>query len=128
MWGMTRTERGVVLFLVAGLLLGTGVWWFRSDVQPLPMIREEAPESFNIGRQSAEADEAGFMQSPAFPISINRSTGTELESIPGIGPVTARRIVDFRNQNGPFRSLEGLLEVRGIGRKTLEKIKPYIKL
>lgn len=128
MWGMTRTERGVVLFLVAGLLLGMGVWWFRSDVQPLPIIREEAPESFDISRQSAEADEADFMQSPVFPISINRSTIRELENIPGIGPVTARRIVDFRNQSGPFRSLEDLLEVQGIGRKTLEKMKPYIEL
>jgi len=105
-----------------------GVWWFRSNVQPLPMIREETPESFDFSREPAEADEPGFRQSPTFPISINRSTSQELENIPGIGPVTARRIVDFRNQSGPFRSLESLMEVQGIGSKTLEKIKPYIIL
>jgi comEA protein len=128
MWGMTRAERGVILFLVAGLLLGMGVWWFRSDVQPLPMIKEETPRSSERSHQSIETDEAGFTHSPIYPISINRSTSQELQNVPGIGPVTAGRIIDFRIQNGPFRSLGDLMEVKGIGSKTMEKIKPYIKL
>ena len=48
-------------------------------------------------------------------ININRATATELEQLPGVGPATARAIIDYRTANGPFSSPEGLLEVKGIG-------------
>ena len=48
-----------------------------------------------------------------------------LQEIKRIGPVLAQRIIDYRNLNGPFESWEELLEVKGIGEKTLEIIKQY---
>ena len=56
----------------------------------------------------------------------NQATATDLEAIPGIGPVLARRIVEFREEHGPFRQLENLLEVKGLGPKILENIRPYV--
>lgn len=59
-------------------------------------------------------------------ININTATAEQLESLPGIGPVTARAIVEYRRQNGGFHSVEELLEVRGIGEKRLEQIRPFV--
>jgi len=49
-----------------------------------------------------------------------------LEVLPGIGEVLAQRIADYRSKNGPFKRIEDLLKVSGIGPATLEKIKDYI--
>ncbi|MFN3698839.1 MAG: helix-hairpin-helix domain-containing protein [Dictyoglomus sp.] len=59
-------------------------------------------------------------------ININTATKEQLESLPGIGPTLAQRIVDYRNENGLFTSLEDLLNVKGIGEKKLEKIKDKV--
>ncbi len=49
-------------------------------------------------------------------------------SVPGIGKVTADRIVKWRETNGPFRRIEDLIKVKGIGDKTFDKLRPYIKV
>jgi len=61
-------------------------------------------------------------------VSINSADQAALEMIPGIGPVKAAAIVQFRVDNGAFSSLEQLLEVSGIGPATLESILPYVSL
>ena len=60
------------------------------------------------------------------PIDINLAAQEDLVRIPGIGPVTARRMIDERIGNGPFRSLDDLARVRGIGPETIDRIAPYI--
>lgn len=59
-------------------------------------------------------------------LELNRATAPEWERLPGIGPSLAARIVADRAERGPFRSPEGLLRVRGIGPRTLERIRPYL--
>lgn len=61
-------------------------------------------------------------------VNINRGTKAEFDSLTGIGPVIAARIISYRNQNGPFMSIEDLLKVSGIGAKTLARIKPRLTL
>lgn len=58
-------------------------------------------------------------------INVNTAGATELMELPGIGEVLAQRIVDYREKHGPFRSLEDLTEVSGIGEKRLEGIRDY---
>lgn len=60
------------------------------------------------------------------PLNINTATAAQLETLDGIGPVLAQRIVDYRETNGPFASVEGLLEVKGLGPGILEAIRPQI--
>jgi competence protein ComEA len=67
----------------------------------------------------------GEEQSPQ-KIDINRAESWLLEALPGIGEVLAQRIVDYRSENGPFRRIEDLLQVSGIGPATFEGIKDYI--
>ncbi len=59
-------------------------------------------------------------------ININSATAAELDSLSGIGPTKAQAIIDYRNQNGPFRTIDDLLNVPGIGPKTLETIRDQI--
>ena len=55
-----------------------------------------------------------------FPIDINSATTEEFMALPGIGQVLAERIVTYRNENGPFETVNGLMSVEGIGEKRLE--------
>lgn len=59
-------------------------------------------------------------------VNLNRATASELRQLPGIGPVTADRIVAYREQHGPFRTPEDLIEVSGIGPRTLERLAPLV--
>jgi competence protein ComEA len=63
---------------------------------------------------------------PAQPINLNTATIAQLETLPGIGPNTAKSIVDFRNRSGPFQRLEDLLAIKGISKSKLEKLRPYV--
>ena len=60
-------------------------------------------------------------------ININKASLSELQNIPGIGEKKAGAIVDYRNQHGSFTKIDDLLNVKGIGEKMLEKMKPYIE-
>ena len=59
-------------------------------------------------------------------IDINRAEPWLFEALPGIGEVLAQRIADYRSENGPFKRIEDLLKVSGIGEATFEKMKDYI--
>ncbi len=61
-------------------------------------------------------------------VNINIAGIKELSKLPGIGEKTAQRIIDYRNKSGSFKTYEGLLKVKGIGKKKLEKLKSFIKL
>ena len=61
-------------------------------------------------------------------VNINQAGVDELTLLPRVGPAIASRIVDFRKENGPFKTLEDLMLVRGIGEKTFELLKPYLRL
>jgi competence protein ComEA len=79
----------------------------------------------------------GFTPSPRVPtqagdaqpmVNVNTATTADLESLPGIGPVLARRIVEHREAKGLYRRLDDLLQVKGIGPKLLRRLQPWLRL
>jgi competence ComEA-like helix-hairpin-helix protein len=63
---------------------------------------------------------------PAKPIDLNAANVKELQQLPGVGPVTAQRIIDLREKSGRFKRVEDLLAVRGISQKKLDAMRPYV--
>ena len=63
---------------------------------------------------------------PAAVVNLNTATASELEVLPGIGPKTAARIVEYRQKKGPFKKIEELMNVQGIGEKSFLKLKPQL--
>lgn len=61
-------------------------------------------------------------------VNVNTAGEAELERLPGVGPATAARIIAHRKENGPFRSVDDLLAVSGIGPKKLAAMRPFVKL
>jgi competence protein ComEA len=79
----------------------------------------------------AAAPARGAEQAPAATatgarLDINTATAAELEALPGIGPALAGRIVAYREGHGPFSTVEELLNVDGIGAKTLAGLQPFV--
>jgi competence protein ComEA len=65
---------------------------------------------------------------PGQSIDINTATASELAQLPGVGPSLARRILEYREANGPFQAIDDLENVSGVGPSKLAKMEPFIKL
>ena len=59
-------------------------------------------------------------------VDLNRASAEQLQQLPGVGPAIAKRIVDFRDEHGPIERVDDLLKVRGIGEKSLEKLRRFV--
>jgi competence protein ComEA len=64
---------------------------------------------------------------PAAPVSLNTATVDQLDSLPGVGPVLARHIIDYRTQHGGFRSVDELREVNGIGGRRFSDLRDLVR-
>ncbi len=107
---MTPLEKRIFLISIIGFFLLLGV-----------VINDKAASPKNDVVKSAR-------KVSEFPIDLNKASEKDLEKLPMIGPVKARAIVDYRSKNGPFRSVEDLVRVSGIGEKTLNRIRAYVKV
>jgi len=73
------------------------------------------PERVRAGGTAAAAPSGGGPAAPAQPVNLNSATLEQLDTLPGVGPATAQKILDFREERGGFGSVEDLAEVPGIG-------------
>lgn len=130
---MRFTRLQIVLFSVFLLLLMSGVIVLFQQTAPtsnksiIEIIPKETPLDFNYKSirkqiQSDDSEDSQFLASTK--ININSANSDQLQQLPHVGPVTAELIIQYRNLNGAFASVDSLTAVKGIGPKTLEKIKP----
>lgn len=74
----------------------------------------------------ADAETAG--RAPAGVVNINTADASQLAFLPRIGEKAAQRIVEYRTQHGPFKKTSDLMQVKGVGEKTYERLAPYLTL
>lgn len=74
------------------------------------------------------ANLAANKKPPAAPVNLNTATSEELQTVPGIGPATAEKILQMRKNYGAFKSVDDLLAIKGIGAKRLEKMRKYLTI
>lgn len=92
---------------------------------------EKNDANINNSTSNTSSEESSSNKESAFKISvvnINTATQTELETLPGIGPSLALKIINYRKENGKFSSIEDIKNVSGIGDAKFENIKNYIKV
>ena len=137
---LTSAERRGALVLITLLLIGAGhdLWrCFRArpaagPAWPAPAAPGSVPADTAAAARSAAAprtDAAGRRAGKRrVVVELNHAGVSELQSLPGIGPTLAGRIAEQRRRYGPFRELEDLLAVRGVGPRLLERLRPWARV
>ena len=129
----TRQELGLAVLCA---LLALAAWLGQADSPnpcelPAPceapgMLQSPAGPHLSCGRGSPLGAQARLII--GLKLDLNRADSKQLQLIPGIGPARAAKIVELRTRKGGFSSLDELIQVRGIGDKTLEKLRPWLEL
>ncbi len=118
------TDRSVLGFLSVLLAAGAILTLYKKNSRPvspalLLSVTEVSPGRF--------AKSPPKNQSPAFsPVDLNRAGADELERLPGLGPALAERILEYREKNGNFKTIQELLRVPGIGPKKLVQVQSKV--
>lgn len=84
--------------------------------------------SSNSHRSSGTSHNRTVKKVPLGPISINNAGAAQLDSLPGIGPIMANRIIAYRKQNGAFSTIDELQKVKGMGKSKFAEIKALVRL
>jgi competence protein ComEA len=125
--GLTRREHAIGVGLLLLLAGGAGVraWMQQPRFEPaiVGSAIEHPPGQLRLEQESAPRLSESVIQGR---VDINTASASLLEELPGIGPVKAQSIVQWRIEHGPFGTIEDLDRVPGIGEKTLERLRPSI--
>lgn len=124
--GLTEEADDSSLNLARQLTDGEQLWVGRPGEEPpaglVPPVVAGGDGAPGTGGGAGPEEGGG----PGVPVDLNRATRADLEALPGVGPVTAGKILAWRDEHGGFSVVEELLEVSGIGERTLEQLQPYV--
>jgi len=125
---LTATERRVLLFVTGAFVAGLGIRLYQETFPSTPSFDYTAADSAFAALSSAGSTELEpeATAEPAGPLDLNTATKHQLVALPGIGEVLAERIIRHREDYGPFKSIEELRSIKGISKRSLEKLKPLV--
>jgi comEA protein len=136
-WGFTKAEKYSICFLTVVLLVGIFISIYDNHIEGRGIRALSSEDSAAVKKLEAcsqrikanitsDSLSGNNLEGDQERIDINRAGREQLETLPGIGPVLAGEIIRYRDQYGAFSSVDSLLNVPGIGRKKLERIKNII--
>lgn len=139
-YGFTESEARAVVLIVSAAVIGAVLGQSGTEgdrrsfadeyrhMDSLFAVQAEKGTEAVLGHQQTVVSDTSpsFSRTASNLIDINTASAVELDELPGIGPVIAQRIVDYRTKYGPFRNLDDLIKVKSIGNKKFQQIEPYI--
>jgi comEA protein len=135
MFGFTKQEKTIILFLIVTFTIGTGIIYlkkltYQNTKKEYKSIYEELDKQFY---EISKNDSITFINEGkktqdtiSIKININTADENELIKLPGIGPKLLKEIIQYRNKNGKFKNVNEIIKVKGIGKKKFEKISQFI--
>ena len=126
---MNNKEKVILYFLIISIIIGSAISLYKRQNERKKFNKIEFNKIEKVSNLEAISENSVIKTEKIrnqYPVNINQATKKEMEALPGIGPVIAQRIIDKRNRVGKFTRLEDLLKVKGIGPKTLQKMKDKI--
>lgn len=124
---MTKEQKALLSWMIVMLLLlavvGTAAFTVPAFLEAERVIYVEKP-----GTAAKTAGEATTPSVPKEKIPLNTATAEQLMTIPGIGEGYAARILEYREQNGRFHSVDELMNIKGVGEKRFAKWSPYLSV
>jgi competence protein ComEA len=108
MFSLSPPEKKIVIIIACVIFLGTLIRFFNLEVNETIVSHQPVNKQIQI-------------------IDINKASLIGLEKIPGLGPVLSQRVVEYRKNNPPFKTIKDLEKVKGIGKKKAKIMKNYIK-
>lgn len=120
-FNLTKDEKKIIIFLILTALVGSGINYYKKLKSQVEL--KVIPS--NLNKDTRDIDAILRMSKT---VNINLSNLEQLCRLPGIGPTLAKRIIEHRDKNGPFRDIEDLRNVRGIGDKKFAEIKEFLTL
>lgn len=113
-----------VIDLAGGI---TGLADLKNTNLASPLLDGQLVYIYSTSEQGTVSDNPSTPVNPNITkLNLNTATAIDLETLPGIGPSLAEEIVNFRSENGPFETIEDLLEISGIGPAKLEQLRDYV--
>lgn len=124
---ITATERKVILFLTVTFLAGAGIRLYQETFPSNQQFDYRASDStYAALNESLEREQALGDSASTKILDINKASKEQLVSLPGVGEVTAERILLYRDEIGDFKSINDLKNVKGITKKKFEQLKPFV--
>jgi competence protein ComEA len=120
---MTRSLSTKLAMLVATIALVLWIGWPVPKEAPSQAVPDQSIATLAPATSSMTS---GPPVQAAPKVNLNRASADELQVLPGIGPVLAQRMVDWRKAHGRYRTVDDLQEVKGIGKKRLEQLRPLV--
>lgn len=122
----TKKEKNIILVVALILFLGAVGFVIRKVIKKQRILRSsDINMKDTFQREDENREESTF---PTEPVNINTAGLMEIEALPFLGLERSKDIIEYRDKNGPFKSLDELTNISGIGPKTLDKLKPLITL